>query len=288
MTKTAIESGAYLHHIHLHSPDPGALARFYADTMDMPDIAEADGAFIVSGPRRQVVFSAGPARKLAAAAFACRDQVALAGLFGRAEDQGLSPQPAKSPLLDQGAFAVRDPDGNQVVFGLVRPGNEIRPVSGTASRAGIHGPIQHLTLASQDIAAIEGFYAGKLGFAVSDRVRNEKGEVTTCFMRSNHEHHTLACFLHRDRNGIDHHSYEAGDFMTIRDWADRFSEREIKLMWGPGRHGPGNNLFIFITDPDGNWIEVSAELETVYDRPVQEWPHVERTLNLWGDGLMRA
>ncbi|MCY1561720.1 hypothetical protein D9M68_990210 [compost metagenome] len=59
-------------------------------------------------------------------------------------------------------------------------------------------------------------------------------------------------------------------------------------MWGPGRHAPGNNIFIFIVDPDGNWIEVSAELEVVYDRPVREWPHVERTLNMWGDGLLRA
>lgn len=288
MPQTAIESGAYLHHLHLLSPEPERLARFYADSMDMPDLHEADGIFTVSGPRRQVMFSKGPAKTLAAAAFACRDRAALLGLKAHAEANGLTPQPAIAPLLDQDAFAVTDPDGNQVIFGVSRPGNEIRAISGTASRAGINGPIQHLTLASQDIAAIEGFYAGKLGFAVSDRVRNEAGEVTTCFMRSNHEHHTLACFLHRNRSGIDHHSYEAGDFLTIRDWADRFAEREIKLMWGPGRHGPGNNLFIFITDPDGNWIEVSAELETVYDRPVQEWPHAPRTLNLWGDGLMRA
>ena len=36
--------------------------------------------------------------------------------------------------------------------------------------------------------------------------------------------------------------------------------------WGPGRHGPGNNLFVFYTYPDGDWIEISGELETIYDR----------------------
>jgi hypothetical protein len=51
-------------------------------------------------------------------------------------------------------------------------------------------------------------------------------------------------------------------------------------VWGPGRHGPGSNLYIFIADPDGNWIEVSAELEVVYDRPAKEWPHLEHTLCL--------
>jgi catechol-2,3-dioxygenase len=74
----------------------------------------------------------------------------------------------------------------------------------------------------------------------------------------------------------------------IRDWADRFAARGIPLMWGPGRHGPGNNLFIFIVDPDGNWIEMSTELEVIDDRPVKKWPHTDRTLNLWGKGLLRA
>ena len=26
------------------------------------------------------------------------------------------------------------------------------------------------------------------------------------------------------------------------------------------------NLFVFDTDPDDNWIEISGELETIYDR----------------------
>jgi len=60
------------------------------------------------------------------------------------------------------------------------------------------------------------------------------------------------------------------------------------LMWGPGRHGPGNNLFVFIEDIDGNWIEISAELETVIGRPPKNWPQEERTLNLWGKAIMRS
>jgi catechol 2,3-dioxygenase len=59
---------------------------------------------------------------------------------------------------------------------------------------------------------------------------------------------------------------------------------------GPGRHGPGNDLFIFIVDPDENWIEISAELEIIHDhdRPVKHWPHRERTLNQWGRAILRA
>ena len=59
-------------------------------------------------------------------------------------------------------------------------------------------------------------------------------------------------------------------------------------MWGPGRHGPGNNIFIFITDPDENWIEISAELEVIYDRDTVDWPQHPRTLNKWGEAILRS
>ena len=61
------------------------------------------------------------------------------------------------------------------------------------------------------------------------------------------------------------------------------------MKWGPGRHGPGNNLFLFVHDPDGNWVELSAELEVVApDRPTGTWPHEERTLNSWGSAPLRS
>ncbi|RAI40102.1 VOC family protein [Rhodoplanes roseus] len=277
---SAVQAGAYLHHLHLTSPDPEKLAAFYADLMDMAPVSSADSAesIVLAGPGRRLLLSRGPAKALGHAGFALRDRAGLDGLRVHARQNGLDLAPFATPPFGPDAFAVTDPDGNRIAFGLAAP---------EPARTGLRGPLQHLTLATRSVQAIEGFYAGKLGFAVSDRVVDAGGRVTTCFMRGNHEHHNLACFL-QDRAGIDHHSYEAGEWDTIRDWADRFAARGVTLMWGPGRHGPGNNLFIFIEDPDGNWIEVSAELEVIHDRPVKEWPHAERTLNLWGRAIMRA
>jgi hypothetical protein len=79
------------------------------------------------------------------------------------------------------------------------------------------------------------------------------------------------------------------DWTAIRDWADRFADRRITLRWGPGRHGPGNNLFFFVNDPDGNWIEFSTELELVEGpRETKLWIHEERTLNSWGTAFLRS
>ena len=43
-----------------------------------------------------------------------------------------------------------------------------------------------------------------------------------------------------------------------------------------------------VRDPDGNWIEISAELEVMHDRPVKEWRHEPQTLNSWGRAIMRV
>ena len=173
----------------------------------------------------------------------------------------------------------RDPEGNPIVFGLAKT------PAGAPSRD-IRGPLQHITFGSTDLVPMEKFYADTLGMALTDRVNDGTGRMTTCFVRSTHEHHTVGMFL-KPEAGLDHHSYEAGEWTAIRDWGDHLGALHEPIVWGPGRHGPGNNLFIFIKDPDGNMIEISAEIEYVRDRPVQEWKHEPYTLNSWGPAIMR-
>lgn len=278
MTLTAVHAGAYLHHLAFESAKPKELAEFYSGTMEMALHQVSDDEWRCEGPRRRMIVKRGTDNKLAFAGFGCRDADAVEDLRRRVEAEGVPLLASPSPYLTEGAFAVQDPDGNTICFGFAGAEEE---------RQGRRAPTQHLTFASFDVEAIQDFYHGKLGFAVSDRVLHEDGRLATSFLRSNHEHHTIACFLSK-RQGVDHHSYEAGEWDTIRDWADHFAARGIQLAWGPGRHGPGNNLFIFIVDPDDNWIEVSAELEVVRDRPVKDWPQHPRTLNLWGDAIMRS
>lgn len=279
MILTAMQAGAYLHHLAFESTDPKRLAAFYADTMDM-DLSEISGAeWRCEGPGRRMIVVPGEDGKMSYAGLACRSVDGLNALRARVEQEGIDLHPSPSPYLEDGAFAVSDPDGHMICFGVAKPHN--------SARRALQGPTQHLTFASRDVEGFSVFYHGKLGFQVTDRVVHDDGSLATCFTTSNHEHHTIACFK-SDRTGVDHHSYEAGEWNYIRDWCDRFAERDIQLMWGPGRHGPGNNLFVFIEDPDGNWIEVSAELETIYDRTVKDWPNEARTLNLWGQAIMRS
>lgn len=279
MSNTAVQASCYLHHVALESANPQRLAKFYSDVMDMDLHEDAQGAWRCEGPRRRLIAVQGEDRALAYAGLACRDADGLALMRARVVAEGLEILASPSPYFAPDAFAVRDPDGQLICFGLAKPS--------TNTRQGINGPTQHLTFASKDVESFVAFYHGKLGFALADRVLHPDGTLATAFTTSNHEHHTIACFK-SDRVGVDHHSYEAGEWDYIRDWCDRFERYGVKLMWGPGRHGPGNNLFIFIEDPDKNWIEVSAELEVIHDRQVKDWPQEPHTLNLWGNAILRS
>ena len=69
---------------------------------------------------------------------------------------------------------------------------------------------------------------------------------------------------------------------------DHLSTLDIPIWWGPGRHGPGNNLFLMFKDPHGHPVELSAEIEHIPRHAAPRlWPHTEQTVNLWGSGWIR-
>jgi catechol 2,3-dioxygenase len=271
---------AYLHHIALESADPEALAQFYAKVMGSTAVANGDGWSCV-GPGRRLLTRSGKPKKIMFAGYAMESAEELDRLRRRLVSTASRFDSGRSSLFEDTAIAISDPDGNRFEFGLPRQESAIHVASPEAR-------LQHLVVASKNIDRLIGFHTQVLGFRLSDRVVDEQGIQRTAFLRSNDEHHTFACFM-ADENRLDHHSYETADWSRIRDWADRLAAMNIPLQWGPGRHGPGNNLFLFFHDLDGNWVEISAELEIVEPtRPVGTWPHSERTLNTWGVGLLRS
>ena len=280
MSLTAVQADIFLHHLEIQSSNPERLSNFYSNIMDMKIDKVSSDKFLCDGPSRKIIITLGKDKTLSHAGMVCRNENNLNGFKDFLNQKELKLKDFNSELYKPGSFSVEDPDKNVICFGVLKD-------KSTASLNGNHAPLQHLTFASEDVESFQNFYENKLGFQVTDRVVKNNGELATCFTTSNHEHHTIACFK-SSKKGMDHHSYEAGDWNHIKGWCDHFASNNIKLMWGPGRHGPGNNLFVFIEDIDGNWIEISAELETVHGRPVKNWPQEERTLNLWGNAIMRS
>jgi hypothetical protein len=85
---------------------------------------------------------------------------------------------------------------------------------------------------------------------------------------------------------IDHFSFDLDSWQDFKVWSDRISEYGHELSWGPGRHGPGDNLFLMFDDPAGYHVELSSEMEHFFDDLAEYTPRLwtpsTRTVNLWG------
>ena len=103
------------------------------------------------------------------------------------------------------------------------------------------------------------------------------------------DHHGIA-ITRAPRSELSHYAYQWSEFAALGRVADRLkAARGRKCIWGPSRHGPGNNLFVFFDDPAGNHIELSAEMEKFHDDRVEyvprRWVPVPGSVNLWGGQL---
>lgn len=270
---------AKLHHLHLTSADPERLSGFYARMLDYTPTRLEDGTWVLGGGQRHLIISEGPSGATSCIAYAVEDAGALERLRDRLHAAVGKIEHARSPLFAEGSFAIRDPQGRRVVFGTAA--RAARPDERPAR-------LQHVVFQTTALAPLLDFYVGKVGFAISDKVLNDDGSLAVFFIRSDHEHHSLAFFL-GSKDELDHHAYETDCWNDIRDWGDRFGKERIPMFWGPGRHGPGNNLFFMVRDADGNKLELSAELETMApDQEPRIWPNTEHTLNYWGSAWMRS
>jgi catechol 2,3-dioxygenase-like lactoylglutathione lyase family enzyme len=269
-------------YVQLGSPAPEGLARFYAQIFGMT-MQQGAGGWICRGPNRCLVIAEGQPNSFLSAGYAAADAAVLHGLKARAAASLVDTAPIDREVFEPGAIAIRDPDGNRIVYGV--------PSASTPAQAAtdaLPARLQHLVVGSTDVERMVACYTTTIGMRESDVVRDEEGVMRTCFLRSDEEHHSFAVFQ-TSTNRLDHHCYELPDWNCIRDWGDRLAALRVPVKWGPGRHGPGNNLFLFFLDPDGNWVELSTELERVSEgRPVGTWRHEERTLNSWGRAYLRS
>jgi catechol 2,3-dioxygenase len=125
--------------------------------------------------------------------------------------------------------------------------------------------LDHVVLEVRDLDAATHFYREALGLRVSDSI---PGFMT--FLRCNENHHSIA--LRAGGTGVDHVAFTVPDWHAIAAGVYRLGDLGVERVWGPGRHGPGNNLFAYFKDPDGNTIEYTAEVQQVDDSwQPREW-----------------
>ncbi len=270
---------APLHHIKITSDQPPVLLDFYQRVLEQESRELSDGQWLLSGGQRKIVVGRGQRNRLGYSAFAIDDRDRVAALQDYVTGQGINVQPSPTPLFGDEAFAVSDADGNTLVFGT--------PMDETPAKTDrLPARLQHSVVGSPNLDDLIDFRL-RLGFVLSDEMKDDEGNLKAVFLRSDEEHHTQAMF-HTRVPKFDHFSMETTSWNDIRDWADHLGDLHISLDWGPGRHMLGNNLFFMVADADGNMVEFSAEIELM-DRAMaaRVWKHEAYTLNKWGPAWVR-
>lgn len=150
-------------------------------------------------------------------------------------------------------FTVQGPEAQTFRFVV----EETPPAALPAER---DRPVQlaHAVVNTADIAASERFAEDVLGFRLSDRTR------FMTFLRCNRKHHSLA-FARSETPSLNHIAFEMNDADGVMRGIGRLQDAGCGTVWGPGRHGPGNNVFGYFVPPFGGILEYTAEVLEVGD-----------------------
>ncbi|WP_181723611.1 VOC family protein [Nocardia gipuzkoensis] len=275
-------------HIGFRVPDVAASAAFYGRVLGLQvhEQLPEGGLRLGWGAGHHVIDLIEGEKGLHHYGFEVRDLDGVEGIAKRLAAAGHTVSPLDPTYLDAGlgnatGIVVTDPHGTPVHFhtAVAREGEN---AADTGRR-----PIkyQHITLASDDVVPMVEFFVDTVGFRISDQL--EDGRFA--WLRSDRDHHTLAVVNVGAGGDIDHYSFDLAEWEDFKAWCDRLTDENVDVSWGPGRHGPGNNLFIFFDDPAGNHIELSAEMEKFHDDRVtyvpRRWKPIPNSVNLWGGQL---
>ena len=272
----------HLRSIDISAEQPAALLPFYEEIWGLERVEDLPGtaaegtiALRARGPEHHVLrLVAGGAHQLVRIALGARDATAVAAVAERVRASGaqLLAGPARRP---GGEYAVEfsDPEWRRIEVSADVP--ERRD---PASRDFGPDRLSHVVLNSVDLAASKAFFVDVLGFAVSDTYENDQ----MVFLRCNPVHHCVV-LAPGEWTSLNHVAFEVRDTDEVMRALGRMRRAGVDTIWGPGRHGPGGNVFCYFLDPVGNVIEYTAELiEVDSGWTPQEWPRTQENADVWG------
>lgn len=252
-----------LGYVGFETPDVERLVEYYTRVLDFALVEGDDrGAFLTTGADHHcVVVTQGAAKARQVVGYEVWEDL----------------DSAEQRLKEAGYVTERRSDigpGTPDVLVLSEPGTGValhlmsaQEGSGVAD----HPPLRptklgHVAAYTPELATMQAFYQDLLGFRWSDTV----GDFFV-FLRCNADHHAANFMASKKYSGMHHIAYEMRDPNHLISMLDHLAQHDYRLHWGPGRHGPGHNLFTYHRDPDGNVIELFTQIDVVHDEAKGYW-----------------
>lgn len=268
-----------LRSVHLRVPDLEKGLDFYTRIWGLLPAGEADGTHYLRGIGDDpylVALSSGETA-IVEITYRADPGADLAALRDRMIAAGATDADPVGPRADHGGgtgFTLRDPAGRRL--GIVQ--GDRRPA---AMENDAHRPLRlaHVNINCATIDSDIAFHRDGMGMELTDR------SAAMAFLRCNSDHHAVVLAEARV-NTLNHVSFLHGDYDQMMRAGGKMRDAGFPIGWGPGRHGPGDNVFLYFVDPFGIVIEHTAEVLQVDETyPVgspENWVWPAGRVDQWG------
>ncbi len=231
-------------YVVIAAPDPAGSARDLADITGVRiSHSGADAAYVSSNARFcEVAYLRGDTHGIRAVGLEAMDEAAVDEVARRAKSEGLTIL-SDTPSLPKVKRAVRfaTPFGPifEVHTPIEREDIAIAALNGKRVRR-----LEHVNLRASDPRGFHDLVTRLLGMKLSDRTTQYE---RAWYRAADGFHHTFAA---GPGSGLHHYAFDAHGFTDLAGTADALVAKGRSLLWGLGRHGPGNNLFSYYLDPE--------------------------------------
>jgi len=139
----------------------------------------------------------------------------------------------------------------------------------------------HVNLKTPAPPAAASFFRDTLGLRLTEQVGD-----ALFFLRVNSDHHNLA-LRPADAANVHHVAFEMPGWDSLRIACDHLAARGHQIEYGPGRHAPGHQLFVYLRDESsGLRLELFTDMAHIDDedrfQPIKREIDRKRSVNVWG------
>src|SRR5665647_681844 len=254
--------------------------RFFTDVWNLAHIGENAGThyFRGTGAFHHIL----TIRQLAKPAlirmvFDAADRATVEALHVQVVAHGLNvidpPARLRQPHGDYG-FGFKDPEGRNIAIVC-----GVKDHADTADKRDRPRKLSHVNINAGDSEATFACYRDVLGFRTSDSTRKFR------FLSCNADHHSMVLGFDGGAT-LNHIAFEMPDLDSVMRGAGRMRDDGRPIEWGPGRHGPGNNVFSYFLGCEDVPVEYTAEMQqidaTYRGKPPEQWTWPPGRLDHWG------
>ncbi len=274
-----------LTYVSVNSTDPEALAQDTADIIGAREVGREAGAILMSSNDRhaELVIHKDGSDSLRGTGLEAVSEEAIDEVKARAEAAGLrilSTTPSLECIDKSVTFATSEDHVFEVHTAMPQD-RALRYVG-----PGMHPKcIDHINFTALNPAKFSDEMNASCGMLLSQRTT---GYEISWMRAGDGRHHTVAA-VKSHAAGVHHISWEFNAFQDFKGLGDLLASQDRRLVWGPGRHGAGDNLFLYFRTVGGLLYECIAEMEVIHD--VNEPPRVVdpgenlsnwKVVNQWG------